>query len=266
MLEWASRGSLPRAGDDDVDGAGAWPRCVHGDAYVELTAVAHSVHEAGLLLDIADCDAPLREAAEQALLGGEEEIQKFLQDAQSIQNIDNRIETARLAMTSGPYVREAAVAALQTTPTELEDFLAFGYQEPQDQDNRIETARLTQLGGTYVREAGETALQGSAEERELFLSQGQYTALKTDNRIEAAYLASNGTPNVKTAAAVALRGTPEDIAEFLDIGQFTARARDLEQTKIEELIKQAKSSGKQAADATKTVSHVVISPPAGDRG
>ncbi|MCX4860729.1 ALF repeat-containing protein [Streptomyces canus] len=61
----------------------------------------------------------LREAAEQALLGGDEAVRKFLQDAESIQNTDNRIETARLAMTSGSYVREAAVAALQKTPTEL---------------------------------------------------------------------------------------------------------------------------------------------------
>ncbi|MDH6554954.1 ALF repeat-containing protein [Streptomyces sp. SAI-041] len=60
----------------------------------------------------------LREAAEEALLGGDEAVRKFLQDAESIQNTDNRIESARLAMTSGPYVREAAVAALQKTPTE----------------------------------------------------------------------------------------------------------------------------------------------------
>ncbi|WP_371604923.1 polymorphic toxin-type HINT domain-containing protein (plasmid) [Streptomyces sp. NBC_01220] len=193
----------------------------------------------------------LREAAEQALLGGEDGIRKFLQDAESIQNIDNRIETARLAMTSGPYVREAAVSALQTTPVELEEFLLFGYQEPQDLDNKIETARVTTAGGTYVHEAGETALKGTSEDRELFLSEGQYTALQRDNRIETAYLATNGTANVKAAATVALRGTPEDIAEFLDIGQFTARARDLEQTNIEELLKQAKESGKQAAAATK---------------
>lgn len=43
-----------RSGDSDVDGAGVWPRRDHRDAHVELTAVAHSMHEAGQLLDIAD--------------------------------------------------------------------------------------------------------------------------------------------------------------------------------------------------------------------
>lgn len=196
--------------------------------------------------------AGLKEAAEQALLGGDEAIRKFLDEAESIQYIDNRVETARLAMTGGSTVRDAAKEALLKSPAELESFLLYGFEEPLDLDRRIEIGRLITLGGRSVQDAGKEALLGTPEDRELFLNQGQYAARELDNRVEVARLATIGGPNVKAAAKVALLGTPEDMVEFLEIGQFTARNRDQEHASIDDLIKQVKAAGKQAEDARKT--------------
>lgn len=193
----------------------------------------------------------LKAAAEQALLGGDAEIQRFLAEAESIQFDDNRIETARLAMTSGPGLRQAAKDAMLLSPAELETFLLYGYEVPLDDDRKVDVARLVTLGGAGVRAKGKAALLGTADDRELFLSTGQYEALEDDNRVETARLATTGGPNVKAAAKVALRGTPADIQEFLEVGQFTARSRDQEHQSIAQLIDEARKAGKQAEDATK---------------
>ncbi|MCX4870844.1 polymorphic toxin-type HINT domain-containing protein [Streptomyces sp. NBC_00257] len=193
----------------------------------------------------------LKAAAEQALLGGDAEIQKFLDEAESIQFDDNSIETARLVMTGGPGLRQAAKDAMLMSPAELEEFLLSGYQAPLDEDREVDIARLVTLGGAGVREKGKAALLGTADDRELFLNEGQYEAREDDNSVETARLAMTGGPNVKAAAKVALRGTPGDIEEFLEVGQFIARNRDLEHASIAQLIDEAAKAGKQAEDATK---------------
>ncbi|PZT77935.1 hypothetical protein DNK56_19955 [Streptomyces sp. AC1-42W] len=195
--------------------------------------------------------AGLKIAAEQALLGGDTEVQQFLDEAEAIQFDDNRIDAARLAMTGGPGLRKAAKDALAKSPEELEEFLLHGFESPLDDDRKVDIARLVALGEYGVREAGKQALQGTADDRELFLNTGQYEAVEDDNRVETARLATIGGPNVKAAAKVALRGTPVDIQEFLDVGQFVARNRDQEHASIAELIDSAKASGKLAEDATK---------------
>ncbi|MCZ0209599.1 polymorphic toxin-type HINT domain-containing protein [Streptomyces sp. UMAF16] len=211
---------------------------------------------AGVRADVVDYwetgGAGLKEAAEQALLGGEDGIRKFLDEAPSIELDDNRIETARLAMTGGPALRQAAKGAMLKSPAELSDFLLYGYEEPLDEDRKVEIARLITLGGPGVQAAGKTALQGTFDDRALFLTQGQYTALQDDNRVQVARLATTGGPNVKAAAKVALQGTPEDMVEFLEIGQFVARNRDQEHASVAQLIDQAQKAGKQAEDARKT--------------
>ncbi|MDX2850981.1 polymorphic toxin-type HINT domain-containing protein [Streptomyces sp. PA03-3a] len=195
--------------------------------------------------------AGLKEAAEQALLGGDEEIRKFLDAAESIQYDDNRVETARLVMTGGPGMRLAAKEAMLESPADLETFLLYGYEEPLDEDRKVEIARLITLGGAGVQAAGKDALQGTFEDRELFLTTGQYAAGQDDNRVEVARLATVGGPNVKTAARVALRGSPEEMVEFLELGQFIARDRDQEHSTIAQLIEQAKLAGTQAEDSRK---------------
>lgn len=195
--------------------------------------------------------AGLKEAAEQALLGGDEGIRTFLDEAESIQYDDNRVETARLVMTGGPGMRLAAKEAMLESPADLETFLLYGYEEPLDEDRKVEIARLITLGGAGVQAAGKDALQGSSEDRELFLTTGQYAARQDDNRVEIARLATLGGPNVKTAARVALRGSPEEMVEFLELGQFIARDRDQEHATIAQLTEQAKLAGKQAEDSRK---------------
>ncbi|WP_327166751.1 DddA-like double-stranded DNA deaminase toxin [Streptomyces zaomyceticus] len=193
----------------------------------------------------------LKLAAEKALLGGEEAMQKFIAEAEAIQFDDNRVEVARLAMTGGPGVRRDAKAAMRQTSAELETFLLYGYEAPLDEDRRVDISRMAMLERPGVRDAAKQALLGTFADREDFLASGQYQARKDDNRVDVARLAMTGGPNVRTAAKVALRGTPDDIVEFLEVGQFTARNRDQEHASIAELIKQAQEAAKQAADATK---------------
>ncbi|MFI8105364.1 DddA-like double-stranded DNA deaminase toxin [Streptomyces sp. NPDC086023] len=195
--------------------------------------------------------AGLKQAAEQALLGGDEAIRAFLDEARTIQHDDNKIETARLVMAGGPAVRQAAKEAWLKSPADIERFLLDGFEGPLDEDRKVDIARMVMLGGPGVRDAGKTALLGTAEDRELFLHSGQYVARKDDNRVEVARMATTGGPNLKAAAKVALRGTPDDIVEFLEVGQFTARNRDQVHASIAELTEQAKQAGKQAEDATK---------------
>lgn len=193
----------------------------------------------------------LKVAAEQALLGSDADIQKFLDEAQSIQYDDDRVETARLAMTGGPGLRQAAKDAMLASPSDLETFLLYGYEAPLDEDRKVDIARLVNVGGAGIREQGKAALLGTADDRELFLNTGQYEAQEDDNRVETARLAMAGGTNVKAAAKVALSGTPDDIREFLEIGQFVARNRDQEHMSIAQLIDEAAKAGKQATDATK---------------
>ncbi|WP_327257228.1 polymorphic toxin-type HINT domain-containing protein [Streptomyces sp. NBC_01244] len=194
--------------------------------------------------------AGIREAAEQALLGGDDAIRKFLDEAPGIANDDNRVDAARLMSTSGPGVREAIKAAWGS-PAELEEFLDYGLIYSLDEDRKVDIARMVGMGGPGVRDEGKVALLGTIADREKFLAVGQYVVRKDDNRVDVARLTSTGGPNVKAAAKVALRGTPDDIVEFLEVGQFVARNRDQEYATISELTEQAREAGKQAQDATK---------------
>lgn len=194
--------------------------------------------------------AGIREAAERALLGGDDAIRRFLDEAPAIAHDDNRVDAARLMSTSGPGVREAIKAVWTKSPAELEQFLLTGYEAPLDADRRVDVARIVGMGGPGVREAGKAAMQGTSYDLERFLAVDQYEQRKADNRVDTARLTSTGGPNVKAAAKVALKGTPEDIVEFLEVGQFVARNRDLEYTTIAELMAQAREAGKQAQDAT----------------
>lgn len=194
--------------------------------------------------------AGIREAAEQALLGGDDAIRKFLDEAPAIAHDDSRVDAARLMSTSGPGVREAIKAAWGS-PAELEEFLDYGLIYSLDEDRKVDIARMVGMGGPGVRDEGKVALLGTIADREQFLAAGQYVERKDDNRVDVARLTSTGGPNVKAAAKVALKGTPDDIVEFLEVGQFVARNRDQEYATISELMEQAREAGKQAQDATK---------------
>ncbi|MFI1163382.1 polymorphic toxin-type HINT domain-containing protein [Streptomyces sp. NPDC020801] len=199
-----------------------------------------------------DGGSGVKEAAERALLGGDDEIRAFIHDQPALQAVDDRVDVSRIINAGGPAVREAAKTALASqSPDDVTAFLRGGWKAPLEQDQRVEASRVINLGGPGVQDAGKAALKGSPEDVAKFLAEGQYTARETDNRVQVSQLIGSGGPAMKAAGKVALQGTPEDIVEFLEVGQFTARDRDQEHATIAQLTEQAKQAGAQADDATK---------------
>ncbi|MGA5408746.1 polymorphic toxin-type HINT domain-containing protein [Streptomyces lavendulocolor] len=193
----------------------------------------------------------VKEAAEAALTGTDEDILTFLKTEEALaQYHDERIAAGQMASTGGTGVREAARAALSGNQDGLEEFLIEGWQQPQEQDNRVRVGQIMSTGGNGVKDAGKAALQGSPADVRRFLEQGQYQARVTDQRVEVGQIMSVGGPATKAAARLALRGTPQDVAEFIATGQFTARARDGERATIAQLAKQAEQAGRLAKAET----------------
>ncbi|MGW0425851.1 polymorphic toxin-type HINT domain-containing protein [Streptomyces sp. NPDC002990] len=192
----------------------------------------------------------VQEAAEQALLGTDEDVRKFLTDRPALQQIDDRVDVSRVLNSGGPGVRAAAKQALLGTPEDVAAFLDGGWKAPHEQDQRVDATRVVNFGGPGVQDAGNAALRGTPADVKQFLEVGQYKEQETDERVEASKLYNSGGPNVKAAAQLALRGTSADISEFLDVGQFVARNRDQEHATIAQLTAQAERAGKQAEAAT----------------
>ncbi|MFE9570296.1 polymorphic toxin-type HINT domain-containing protein [Streptomyces sp. NPDC006692] len=193
----------------------------------------------------------IKEAAEKALLGSDEDIKQFLTDAPTTQAIDDRTTVSRIINAGGPQVRDAAQKALATkNPDDVVAFVRDGWKAPLQVDRRVEVSRIMNLGGPGVQDAGKAALEGTPEDVEKFLTQGQYDTRKVDDRVKVSQLINSGGPAMKAAGKVALQGTPEDVADFLEVGQFTARNRDQEHATIAQLNAQATEAGKQAEDAT----------------
>ncbi|WP_242584632.1 polymorphic toxin-type HINT domain-containing protein [Streptomyces sp. MST-110588] len=194
--------------------------------------------------------AGIKEAAEKALLGTDEDVANFLKGKDAIQRIDDRVAVGRMINVAGPSVREAALAALSSqNPDDVQSFLEDGWKKPLQVDRRVEAGKVINAGDTGVKEAGEKALKGTPEDVVRFLNVGQYKARETDNRVEAGKIVNTGGPNVKAAGTTALQGTPNDVAEFLEVGQFVARNRDQEHASIEELAEQAEKAGARAKEA-----------------
>ncbi|MCA6095926.1 hypothetical protein LE181_27655 [Streptomyces sp. SCA3-4] len=193
----------------------------------------------------------IKEAAEKALLGTDEDIANFLKGSDGIQRIDDRIEVGRVINAGGPSVRKAGIAALKSqNPADVKAFLKDGWQEPLQIDQRVEVGKLINAGGKGVKDAGTKALQGTPEDVARFINVDQYQAREIDNRVEVGKLMNAGGPNVKATGKVALRGTPDDVLEFLQVGQFVARSRDQEYANVAQLAEQAEKAGAEAAAAT----------------
>ncbi|MEU7058686.1 ALF repeat-containing protein [Streptomyces sp. NPDC046197] len=129
----------------------------------------------------------MKEAAERALLGGDDEIRAFIRDEPVLQAVDDRVDVSRIINAGGPAVREAAKTALASqNADDVTAFLRGGWKAPLEQDQRVEASRVINLGGPGVRDAGKAALQRSPEDVAKFLAEGQYTARETDNRVQEA--------------------------------------------------------------------------------
>lgn len=189
----------------------------------------------------------IKEAAEKALLGTDEDVANFLQGAENVRRIDDRVDVARVINAGGPAVREAAKVALKAgDPAVVEAFLREGWKAPQQQDQRVEVAKLINDGGNGVKDAGKAALQGTPADIVKFLSVGQYKARQSDDRVATAQVFNSGGSAVKAAAKIALKGSPSDIIEFLEVGQYVARNRDQEYSTVAQLAKQATLAGNRA--------------------
>ncbi|MGK5732830.1 polymorphic toxin-type HINT domain-containing protein [Streptomyces sp. URMC 124] len=194
--------------------------------------------------------AGIKRAAEEALLGTDEDVKKFLAAKDDIEFDDDSIDASRILSVGGLAVREAAKKALRGTPEDLRAFLKDGWKAPLEQDQQVEANQVIYFGGNGVKDAGNAALKGTPADVAQFLEVGQYKAREIDDEILVLSITAEGGPNVKAAGNLAMKGTPEDRVEFLEVGQFTARNRDQEHATIADLTKQAEQAGLRAEQAT----------------
>ncbi|WP_208870111.1 ALF repeat-containing protein, partial [Streptomyces monomycini] len=130
----------------------------------------------------------IKAAAEQALLGTDEDIEKFFAEKDSIEFDDDYVAASRMISAGGPGLGEAAKNALKASkrdnPEPLRTFLREGWQAPLRQDNEVEASKVINFGGYGVKEAGKAALRGGPEAVSAFLDKGQYAARRQDNEVE----------------------------------------------------------------------------------
>ncbi|MFE0517111.1 ALF repeat-containing protein, partial [Streptomyces sp. NPDC058964] len=193
----------------------------------------------------------VKAAAEVALVGGDDDVRKFLDQASDLQFQDNRVAAAQVAGLGGLNLQEAARKALDSSsPDDLKTFLQDGWQAPLEQDQRVRVAQIIDAGGPEVQKAGRVALDGTPDDIRNFLANGQFDTRAQDERVEVAQIISVGGTNVQTAGRLALNGTADDIYEFLQIGQYVARSHDQEHATIAQLAEQAQRAGKLARKQT----------------
>ncbi|UJB44842.1 ALF repeat-containing protein [Streptomyces sp. A1-5] len=101
---------------------------------------------------------------------------------------------------SGPGVRKAAEAALNSTPEDRVHFLGVGRQQAQDVDDRVRTSQILHNGGPKVKEAANKALDGTMEDIRYFLEVGQYEARAKD-KADAKRFAEQAAKDVAEEAA-----------------------------------------------------------------
>ena len=165
-----------------------------------------------------DGGAGIKEAAEQALLGGDQDVKTFLDQRDGIEFVDDYVDASRIFNAGGPAVREAAKTALKNSTSEnpeaLRAFLKDGWKAPLEEDQQVEVSKVINFGGNGVKDAGKAALKGTPEDRAKFLAEGQYTARETDNEVEVSQLVNSGGPAVKAAGKVALKERPTTSSSF----------------------------------------------------
>ncbi|SEF11781.1 Restriction endonuclease fold toxin 7 [Arthrobacter alpinus] len=134
----------------------------------------------------------------------------------------------RLWKSGGETTREAAKAALQGGPEQIQAFIAGGQHDSLNQDYRLMTLKLTLFGGKTVRTKAQEALDTNTDTslRE-FVATGWKQAWLTDDRLETYQFLNTGTPQVKKAAQKALNaGTEAAVQDFILTGQEVASTTD----------------------------------------
>lgn len=119
-------------------------------------------------------------------------------------------------MSSGtPSVRRAAEAALLGSDSDLEAFVASGYEAALSADYRASAQMLGTTDGPGLTAASQAALAGSDEALRQFVEGGFKEAWAADERLRVMRALESGGPSVRSGAQTALAGGPKAWSEFL---------------------------------------------------
>ncbi|SCE72701.1 polymorphic toxin-type HINT domain-containing protein [Micromonospora chokoriensis] len=196
----------------------------------------------------------VRAAAEQALLGTDEQVRAFLAaEWQDRQTVDDRLAVNQMMAAGGSALRTVATAALDSeAPGAISTFLSSGWQQAADTDQRVRVNQMMAGGGTKLRQAAQAALDAdSSTAIDAFLASGWQAPYESDLRLKVNQIMNAGGPRVREAATRALDAdTTEALIQFLSSGWATAAARDQELTAITDLTKAAVAASEEATRET----------------
>ncbi|GGK77709.1 polymorphic toxin-type HINT domain-containing protein [Mangrovihabitans endophyticus] len=242
-------------------GASGAARADQADDPVDRAGVVRMWRSGGDLL------AP---AAEQALLGTDDDVHAFLDRAADLQTLDDRIAVNRILSAGGPTVRARAQAALDSG--DLGDFLSAGWQDAAHVDERVRVNQMLSTGDAQVQAAAQAALDADASvgptvlsdedpdespsgPLDTFLATGWQKPFEIDQRLAVTRIlsAAPAGSNVRRLAQRALDARDVDaLTSFLDTQHAIAAARDEEASTITDLVGAAERASAQADELTKT--------------
>ncbi|GIE77454.1 hypothetical protein Aph02nite_34040 [Actinoplanes philippinensis] len=252
-----------------------------GVSFLAPPAAAHAadpVRDPGLdranVLKVWQAAGPMvQAAAEQALLGGDAEIEAFVTVGwQEPQKLDQQAAVQQMMAQGGPTVRAFAQQALDAAdPNAVKTFLESGWVSAQNTDLRLRVNQMMAAGGPSVRAAAQKALDAKTPEAgsedsdysedsvssplKNFVATGWQGAFETDQRMRVNQIMAAGGPKVKDAAQAALDAHNVDAyTEFIGSGWALATARDQEAATIADLTGSAIAAAERAtqrADAAK---------------
>jgi len=205
--------------------------------------------------------ALVKPAAEQALLGTDDDVRTFLSQVGDLQGTDDRIAAVQVYSSGGPTVRAVALQAIDADKTA--DFLTSGWQTAAHSDQRIRVTQMLSAGGPQLRKAAQKALDADQtsplDDADMdatpsgplddFLSTGWRAPDLLDRRVKVTqiYAHAPANSNVQRLAQRALdTDTAESLGDFLDSGYAIAAARDEEATTVGDLVAVALQAGADA--------------------
>ncbi|MFD7743514.1 polymorphic toxin-type HINT domain-containing protein [Streptomyces sp. MJM8645] len=195
----------------------------------------------------------VRQAAENALIGSDDDLKKFLATGQAAAaDQDLRTQIEELVAKSGPGVREAGTAALKGSAADLQAFLDKGVKKAFEDDQRVLLSQIMAAGGPGVKDAAGKAMDGSLADVTAFLNEGQFKARNDDDRVHLSQLMASGGSEVKKAAGAALDGSMDDVQLFLQYGYQTAAAHDQETLTVSQLADLTTNASTQAGQQAQT--------------
>jgi hypothetical protein len=199
-----------------------------------------------------------KEAAEEALGGGEVELRSWLTEGRKMAvGQDDRARVWHLIDTLPDGAEKtAAQTALAGDDAVVQQFLRTRSYSGKTALDRRTVYTLMEGAGPNLTSAANKALAGTAADVHQFLRAGQYPARAADERLEVYRTMEAGGPEVKAAGEVALAGPASYISYYLAVSRYQAQQRDIEQAAhvatVRALITQAQQYAHTAlADAAK---------------